>query len=353
MYNADELFSKAFELKASDIHITVAQPPIMRIHGELQHAGNELLTPEDTRMIAYHLMSPKQREIFENRGELDFSYALAGIGRYRVNVYRQRKSVSVAARLINDKIPNFDMLGLQGELFSQLAMRPRGLILVTGPTGSGKSTTLAAMVNHINTNRNCHILTLEDPIEYLFRHKKSMINQREVGDDTQSFANGLRAALREDPDVILVGEMRDLETIGIAISASETGHLVLSTLHTTGAVETINRVIDVFPPHQQQQIRIQLASTLQAVISQQLLPKADGSGRVVAIETMVVNDAVKNNIREGKTHLVHNIIQTGQRQGMISMDMSLARLIREGTITMEEGTSRAVDIAMLRQYLAY
>lgn len=349
--NINEILIKAVELKASDVHITVALPPMMRINGLLRPYNDIPLKPEDTAELVGQLMNEKQEKALEEYGEVDFSYVVTGYSRFRVNVFRQRGSLGVALRLIPVKIPTIDELGLS-DVLKELSLKPRGLILVTGPTGSGKSTTLAAMVDHINNNRNCHILTLEEPIEYLHKHGKCMINQREIGNDSQSFSNGLRAALREDPDVILVGEMRDLETISIAITAAETGHLVMSTLHTTSAAQTVDRIIDVFPPFQQQQIRVQLSGVLQGVITHQLLPTSDGRGRVAALEIMIANDAIRNLVREGKTHQIPTIIQTGIKSGMVSMDFALAQLVKKYTISLEEAKSRCADPEMLRRFLA-
>jgi twitching motility protein PilT len=268
-----------------------------------------------------------------------------------VNAYKQRGSYGIAFRLISIKIPTIDELGFP-DVLKSMALKPRGLILVTGPTGSGKSTTLAAMIDYINMNRNCHIITLEEPIEYLHRHRNGMVNQREVGNDTGSFASGLRAALREDPDVIMVGEMRDLETISTAITAAETGHLVMSTLHTTGAEQTIDRIIDVFPPFQQQQVRVQLSAVLEGIISQILLPKPDESGMTAAQEILVVNNAVRNLIREGKTNQLQTVLQTGAKIGMKSMDMSLSEMVQKGLISREMAFTYAVDKNILQKYLA-
>lgn len=348
--NIMEILQKTVDLKASDLHITVALPPMMRINGDLKPYGDQPLTPDDTITVARQILSDKQLEILESEGEVDLSYVIPNVSRFRVNVYKQRGSLSIAFRVIWIKIPTLEQLGFP-DVLKELALKPRGLILVTGPTGSGKSTTLAAMVNHVNQNRSCHILTLEEPIEYLHKHGKCMINQREVGSDSASFASGLRAALREDPDVILVGEMRDLETIATAITAAETGHLVLSTLHTIGAAQTIDRIIDVFPPHQQQQIRIQLAGVLEGVISQQLLPTADNRGRVAALEIMVTNNAISNLVREGKTHQIPTVIQTSGKLGMKTMDYALSELVRQGKITRDEANIRSVDPEMLRRYL--
>ena len=296
----DKLLAYAVESKASDTHITVGFPPTLRIDGRLEPMDLPKLTADDTEKMAMHLLRFRgKKDVLFRDGEVDFSYGIPSVGRFRVNVFRQRGTYAAAIRTVTVGIPTLDELKLPGVLKS-LAQHVRGLILITGPTGSGKSTTLAAMIDLINNQRACHILTLEDPIEYLHRHKKSIVNQREIGPDTKSFANALRAALREDPDVILVGEMRDLETISIAITAAETGHLVLSTLHTVGAAETIDRVIDVFPPHQQEQIRIQLANVLKGVVSQQLLKLQTGRGRIAATEVMVTTPAISNLIREGK-----------------------------------------------------
>lgn len=348
--NLHEVLKKTVEEKGSDLHITVALPPMMRINGELKPVGDKLLTPDDTADVAKQILNESQLSHLENAGEVDLSYVIPNVSRFRVNVYKQRGSISVAFRVIWITIPTIDELGFP-EVLKDLSLKPRGLILLTGPTGSGKSTTLAAMVNHVNQNRNCHILTLEEPIEYLHRHGKSMINQREVGGDSLSFASGLRAALREDPDVILVGEMRDLETIATAITAAETGHLVMSTLHTIGAAQTIDRIIDVFPPHQQQQIRVQLAGVLEGVISQQLLPTADSRGMVAALEIMVINNAIGNLIRENKTHQIQTVIQTSGKQGMKTMDYALSELVRKGKITRDEAYARCVDPEMLRRHL--
>ncbi len=338
----DTLLRKAVENKASDIHITVGVPPVFRINGSLVAAGDTPLTSKDTAMMLESITSAEQQTKFHEQGELDFSYAIAGVSRFRVNAFRQRGSTAIAIRTVNEKVPTLEELG-HPEVLKTLARNARGLILVTGPTGSGKSTTLAAMLNLINQERSAHIITLEDPIEYLHKHNKCIVNQREIHSDSKSFANALRAALREDPDVILVGEMRDAETIGIAVTAAETGHLVFATLHTGDTAQTIDRIIDVFPPHQQQQIRIQLSLTLQGIVSQQLLPRLDGSGRVVAFEILSVTPAVRNLIREGKTHQIASVIQTGARFGMMSMDMSLRDLYRRGLVSYEEALARAIN----------
>ncbi len=348
--NLNEILQKAVDMKASDLHITVALPPMLRINGYLRPYGDKKLTAQDTAEMASAVLNEEQMKIVEKNGEVDLSYVLPHISRFRVNVYKQRGSYTIAFRVIWINVPTIDELGFP-EIFKDFALKPRGLVLVTGPTGSGKSTTLAAMVNHINQNRNCHILTLEDPIEYLHQHNKSMVNQRELGEDTNSFANGLRSALREDPDVILVGEMRDLETISTALTAAETGHLVLSTLHTTGAALTVDRIIDVFPPAQQQQIRIQLAGVLEGVISQLLLPTQDSRGMTVALEIMITTTAVRNLIREGKTHQISTVIQTNSKLGMRTMDFSLSELVRKGKLSREEAANRSPDVEMLKRYM--
>lgn len=337
-----EILQTAWENKASDVHITVGIPPKMRVNGKLVTMPYERMMPGDTMDVLLGVMSEAQRERFEERGELDFSYSIPELGRYRVNAFKQRGTVAMAFRLVSSEIPSPESLGVP-ESVIDLYKSKRGLVLVTGPTGSGKSTTLAAIIDKANHNRDAHIITLEDPIEYLHRHDMSIVNQREIGLDSQSYANALRAALREDPDVILVGEMRDFETISVAITAAETGHLVLSTLHTIGAASTVDRVIDVFPPHQQQQIRVQLANTLEAVISQQLLPNADGDGRVAAFEVLHTNNAVRNLIREGKSHQLTSVMQTNRKLGMITMDDSIQQLYFQGRISKEVAVQFAVD----------
>lgn len=349
-YDLMEILMKAIELKASDVHFTVSRPPTLRVRGELLPYGEELLTPDETREICYYLMSEDKKVIFEEKGEVDFSWALPNTSRYRVNIYKQRGSCTAALRMINTRIPTVEELRLPPVL-NTLALKPRGLFLVTGPTGSGKSTTLAAMVGHINNNRKCHILTIEDPIEYMHRHGKCMVNQREIGSDSRSFSNALRAALREDPDVIMVGEMRDFETISTAISAAETGHFVMSTLHTTTAAQTVDRIIDTFPPHQQQQVRTQLSSSLQGIVCQQLIKSADGKMVVPAMEVLVVNDAIRNLIREGKNHQIDTVLQTNIKNGMMPMDYSLAQLARSKIITSEEAFLRCVDPEIFKRYM--
>ncbi|MEA4849365.1 MAG: type IV pilus twitching motility protein PilT [Clostridiaceae bacterium] len=342
-----ELIKDGTEKKASDIHITVGLPAVYRINGELVKVGSAVLTPEDTEKVAMGVLNDKQKEELKEQGEIDISFSIHGVSRFRINVFRQRGSYCMAIRVIPLNIPSMEELGLP-MIVNDLTGLRNGLILVTGPTGSGKSTTLAYMIDRINSEKRCHILTLEDPIEYLHKHKKSIVNQREIGSDSMSFANSLRAALRQDPDVILVGEMRDLETISIALTAAETGHLVLSTLHTLGAANTVDRVIDVFPPHQQHQIRIQFASVIQAAISQQLLPKADGSGRVCAFEVMVATAAIRNLIREGKTHQVDTAVQTGSKYGMQTFDSSMVNLYRKGLLSKDILMTRSINPDMIK-----
>jgi len=346
----EEIVLEGIQRKASDIHITVGIPPAFRIDGELVSFGNKKLYPEDTEYLVKQTMNELQFEKFIEAGEYDFSFSIQGISRFRVNAYKQRGSFGMALRIIPYDIPTMQFLGLPS-VIEELTELNRGLILVTGPTGSGKSTTLATMIDKINSNRRCHIITLEDPIEYLHKHDKSIINQREIGTDTKSFANALRGALREDPDVILVGEMRDLDTISIAITAAETGHLVLSTLHTIGAPQTIDRIIDVFPPYQQQQVRIQLSSVIQAIITQQLLPKADGNGRIAAFEVMIATPAIRNLIRESKVHQIETAMLTGTKNKMQTMDNSLLQLYKTGKITKDMAISRAISQEEIKKYL--
>ena len=345
-----DLLKNAVDEKASDIHLTVGVPPMIRVHGQLKPTEADNLVPEDTEEYVRQVLDEKQRQLLAEHGEWDLSFYMPGVARFRVNAYRQRGSYALAIRVVNINPPSLDGLGFPPSL-KELSMKPRGLILVTGPTGSGKSTTLAAMVNYINQNRRCHIITLEDPIEYLHKHDKSVVNQREIGSDSKTFANALRAALREDPDVILVGEMRDMETISTAITAAETGHLVMSTLHTMSADQTIDRIIDTFPSYQQSQIKTQLAAVLEGIIAQQLIPLKSNDGRVAALEILLANSAIRNLIREGRTHQIQTSIQTGMRTGMRSMDFSLAELVRRGSITNESAMDRAMDPEMLRQHL--
>ncbi len=350
MVSMEALLTQSKESKASDLHITVGIPPVIRVFGKLDYMTDTPLYPKDTEQLLQSIMNEQQMEHLSQYGEVDFSFSMASIGRFRVNIFKQRGSLAAAIRLVDSHIPDPRKLGVPDSVI-QLYQKQRGLVLVTGPTGSGKSTTLASLIDLMNKTRNSHIVTLEDPIEYLHKHNQSIVNQREIGLDTRSYANALRAALRQDPDIVLVGEMRDLETISIAITAAETGHLVLSTLHTIGAANTIDRIIDVFPPHQQQQIRVQLAAVLQAVISQQLLPRSDNKGRVAAFEVMHVNQAVRNMIREGKTHQITSTMQTSKRLGMQTMDDAIYTLYQEGVITREHALTVATDPAFLERKL--
>ncbi|WP_316571852.1 type IV pilus twitching motility protein PilT [Neobacillus sp. YIM B06451] len=330
----DLILRAAFELKASDIHMTVGIPPVFRINGELKKYGKEPMRPEDTEGMAKSIVPADKWDAFKERGELDFSYSIAGLSRFRVNTYHQRNCIAMALRTVPSKIPTIEELGMPDTL-QKLAEKPQGLVLVTGPTGSGKSTTLASMIHYMNMTMRKHIITLEDPIEYLHKHGNSIIDQREVGMDTGNFANGLRAALRQDPDVILVGEMRDLETIQTAITAAETGHLVLGTLHTSSAPATINRILDVFPPAQQAQIRIQLASVLVGIISQRLFPTIDKRGRKAATEIMINNPAIANLIRNEKVHQIPSVMQTSRALGMHTLESNIKELIDKGFIQRE------------------
>ncbi len=339
----EEILTLGKESGASDVHLTVGVPPKMRVNGRLITLDQyDRLLPPDTEHYVQEIMDDRQLELFRERGEFDMSFSIRALGRYRVNAFFQRGTMAVALRLVGTEVPDPVALGVP-ESVIDLYQRKRGLVLVTGPTGSGKSTTLAAIIDKINKNRDAHIITLEDPIEYLHRHTMSIVNQREIGLDSKSYANALRAALREDPDVILVGEMRDFETISVAITAAETGHLVLSTLHTIGAASTVDRVIDVFPPHQQQQIRVQLANVLEAVISQQLIPTADGNGRVAAFEVLHSNHAVRNLIREGKSHQLLSVMQTNRKLGMMVMDEAIQQLYLAGRISRDAAIQFAVD----------
>lgn len=345
----DDLLRNVTERGASDLHLTVGLPPILRVDGSLVRTNYQPLGPSDTQRIVYDILTNEQVEKFERTKELDFSYGVKGIGRFRVNVYRQRGSVGAALRSIPDQIPTFEQLGLP-PILRELTKKHSGLILVTGPTGSGKSTTIACMIDTINSENPVHIMTMEDPIEYLHRHKRGMVNQRELGQDTDAFGNALRAVLREDPDVILIGEMRDLETISAALTLAETGHLVFGTLHTRCAPQTIDRVVDVFPPHQQDQIRVQLSNTIESVVAQQLLPRT-GGGRCAAIEIMVATSAIRNLIREGKTYQIYSALETGAQFGMQTMDRQLSDMHRMGYISQEEALSRAIDRENLKRLI--
>ncbi|MGG5462388.1 type IV pilus twitching motility protein PilT [Clostridium sp. B9] len=350
MQSLTELLELTVKEGASDLHLTVGISPIIKVNGKLIRLEEEILRPEDTDAYAREILQ-ESYEKYDAIGEYDTSYSLHGKGRFRVNIYKQRNSTALAIRVISLDMPTLDELGYPDVLREACNLK-RGLVLVTGPTGSGKSTTLAALINEINTNREAHIITVEDPIEFLHKHNKSIVNQREIGKDTLSYERALKAALREDPDVILIGEMRDLETISTAITAAETGHLVFSTLHTIGAAKTIDRIVDVFPPHQQEQIKIQLSSVLQTIVSQQLVEKVDGN-RTAALEIMIATPAIRNLIREGKTHQIESSIQTGSKYGMKTMDMELANLYRNGDITEETALNSAIDREILSRLLMY
>ena len=349
--NIYNLIEETVKKKASDLHISVGLPPTCRVNGRLYPLEYKILEPEDTEAFAKEILNRQQMANLKKTGDIDISMSSFEKYRCRLNIFRQKNCYSLAFRMLNPDIYSFEALGLPSVL-SDLCSLNRGLILITGPTGTGKTTTLAAMVDWINTNRDCHIVTLEDPIEYVHQHKKSIVNQREIGQDSLSYSSALRAVLRQDPDVILIGEMRDLDSISIALTAAETGHLVLSTLHTIGASKTIDRIIDVFPPFQQHQIRTQLSMVLQGVISQQLLPLSDGSGRVVAAEVMLANSAIRNLIREDKNHQIANVIQTSGEKGMKSMDISLMELIRKGKVSIGDALAYATDPEYMKKMLS-
>jgi len=349
-----ELLQLLIKLNGSDLHITINTPPRVRVNGDLCELSDyPILTAEDTKTYAHSVMSHTQKADFEDRHQIDLSFGIQGLSRFRVNVFDQRNGIGIVFRAIPFDVAPVDKLKLPSPLV-ELCDRPNGLVLITGPTGSGKSTTLAALLDKINRERPVHILTIEDPIEFIHSHKKGCVNQREVGPNTASFPEALRAALRQDPDVILVGEMRDLETIESALRIAETGHLTFATLHTNTASSTITRIIDVFPANQQAQIRTQLSNVLAGVMCQQLLPKADGSGRVMAIELMLPNSAIRNNIREDKVHLIQNVMSSGQDQhGMMILNQSLAQLVAEGTVTFEAACLRSNNVDELREKLGH
>ncbi len=348
MAEIDRLLLMAKERGASDVHLTAMLPPKARINGELVSLEDDRLEIQTLEELIRPMLNKTAAEKLEQFGEADFSYAIPGEGRFRVNVFRQRGTLATVLRLVASEVPPAEKLGIPAEVMD-LIHKKRGLVLVTGPTGSGKSTTLASMIDGMNRFRNCHIITLEDPIEYLHTHREAIINQREIGMDSMSYAGALRAALREDPDVILVGEMRDLDTIATAITAAETGHLVLSTLHTTGAAATVDRIIDVFPTAQQQQIRLQLSNVLEAVISQQLLPNLEGNGRVAAFEVMFGSPAIRNLIREGKTHQINGLIQTSRKLGMQLMDDALYELYAKRKVDKDIALSYAQDFQTMQK----
>src|SRR3712207_4536792 len=341
VHSIDELLEQMVAWNASDLHVTVGTPPGVRVHGEIRRLDHfEALTPDTTRELLYRILSSERQKDLEIKRQLDFSYSIPGVARFRVNVYFQRESLGAAFRLIPTELKSLEELGIPPSLH-QLAAKPRGLVLVTGPTGSGKSTTLAAMIDLINSTRADHIMTIEDPIEFLHRHKRCIVNQREIGPDATSFAEALRGALRQDPDVILLGEMRDLETIATALTAAETGHLVFATLHTQDAPSTVDRLIDVFPAAQQEQVRVQIAGTLQGVVTQTLLPRADGGGRVAACEVLLPDDAVRNLIRQAKVEQIYSVMQTGGKRGMQTLEQALAELVLRGIVSQETAVSRS------------
>lgn len=349
--NIDKILDEARVLGCSDVHFTTKISPIVRLHGTLRKLSSyPEMTDGAIMKLVEQMTGGRNIENIKNRIDTDFSYVTKRGYRHRVNVYHQRGDTAIAIRLLRNDIPTLEDLDMP-PILGDFAMRPRGLILVTGPTGSGKSTTLAGMIDYVNCNRSAHVITVEDPIEYIHEHKRCMINQREVGDDVESFALSLRAALREDPDVILVGEMRDYETITAAVTAAETGHLVMSTLHTTSASDTINRIIDAFPAHQQNQIRTQLATVLVGIIAQTLIPKADGTGRVAALEILNATDSIKAMIRDNKVHLIQTAIQTGKKDGMVCLDQELARMVKEGTITEMHAREKSLDINEFERYM--
>jgi twitching motility protein PilT len=346
-----DLLLEVIERNASDLHLAAGAHPTVRVRGRLLPLEDyPVMTTEQTREIVYSILTNEQRQRLETEWQLDFAYSIPGHARFRVNAYYQRAAIGAAFRLIPSVIKTVDELGLP-TVMHDLAKRPRGFVLVTGPTGSGKSTSLAAVVDEINATREEHIMTIEDPIEFLHGHKKCIVNQREIGSDAQSFGLGLKAALRQDPDVILVGEMRDLETIHTALTAAETGHLVFATLHTQDTPQTIDRIIDVFPASQQQQVRVQLAVALQGIVTQQLLPTADGAGRIAACEVLLATPAIRNLIREGKTHQIYSSLQTGANLGMQTMDAALATLVRRGKISQKLAESRSSTPDELRRLL--
>ncbi len=349
MITIQELLKKSSELRASDLHITAGSPPLFRVDGELKPFASEKLAPEQTQRLAYNIMTEQQRKLFEQNKEVDFSFGVKNLGRFRANVFLQRGCTTCALRQIPTVINSIEQLGLP-PIVAELTTRPNGLILVTGPTGSGKSTTLAAMIDKINSEREGHILTVEDPIEFVHHHKKCIVNQREVHHDTESFSNALRVALRQDPDIVLIGEMRDLETISAALTIAETGHLTLATLHTNSAAKSINRIIDVFPSDQKATIRAQLSMVLEGVISQTLLPRI-GGGRVVACEIMIATDAVRSMIRDDKVHQLQGIIEIGQQFGMQTLNADLARLVTQHQVTKKDAFNKSPNEEALEKLL--
>jgi len=342
-----DLLTEVARHGGSDLHITVGRRPTMRHNGVLIELDAPVMRARDTRALVFAIMTEDHRDALERQWEVDFAYSIPGVARYRINAYFQRGSVGAACRYLPATVGDFESLGLP-PIMAEWALKPRGLVLVTGPTGSGKTTTLASVVDYINRNREAHIITIEDPVEYIHAHKRSIVTQREVGADTKGFADALRHVLRQDPDVVMIGEMRDLDTISAALTAAETGHLVFATLHTQDSAQTIDRIVDVFPPVQQQQVRIQLATTLQGVIAQQLLPNPEGTGRVLVCEVLVPTPAVRNLIRESKTHQLATVMQTGRQYGMVTMDESLADKYRQGLVSYEMVLAQAHDPGVLR-----
>jgi len=338
----NELLVITMEKDASDLHLNVGVPPVLRINGKLEKLDLPELTPQNTHEMIYSILNEKRKADFEKYGELDLSYELANIARFRINVFKHRRGEGAAFRLIPEKIKTLSELNLPS-IISSFTEKDKGFVLVTGPTGSGKSTTIAALIDIINKERHDNIITIEDPIEFIHSHKNCLVSQREIGSHTESFASALRSALREDPDIILVGEMRDLETISMALTAAETGHLVFSTLHTISAAETVERIIDVFPPHQQNQVRMQLAGSILGIVAQTLMPTLDGKGRVPALEVMIANSAIRNLIREGKVYQIPSTIQISKKDGMQSLDQSLKVLLMEGKISREDAIKKAID----------
>ncbi|MBN2087713.1 type IV pilus twitching motility protein PilT [Candidatus Peregrinibacteria bacterium] len=349
----NQIMKGVIDSGSPDLHLQIGQPPVIRTkNGELVAlpGSTSLLTEGDVNSVVDMIMTEQQKQIFETSHQVDFSYSIPNLSRFRVNVYKEKNGSAIAFRVISEDIPSMEDLGL-GDTAKSLAMQPNGLVLVTGPTGMGKSTVVASIIDYINQNRRAHIITIEDPIEFVYKNKQCLVTQRELGNHTRSFADAIKGALRQDPDVVLVGEMRDLETIAAAITLAETGHLVFSTLHTTDAAQTVDRIIDVFPSYQQQQIRAQLSNTLKGVISQLLLPRADGDGRVAAREYMIVNDAISNCISKGETHQIPSIMQINADEGMILMDTALENLYKEGLITADEALSKASDSESLQARL--
>lgn len=350
-YEMQDLLKTMYEKGASDLHITTGTPPRIRVDENLIAVGDYMLSAEETKRLTYSILNRPQIEKFERDMELDIAFGVSGLGRFRVNVFKQRGAIASSVRLIPEKIWSFEECGIPSAIAINLCNRPKGLVLVTGATGSGKSTTLASMIDWINNNRSCHIITVEDPIEFVHKNKMAIVNQRELDSDTQSFSGALKHVLRQDPDVILIGEMRDLETIESALVIAETGHLVFATLHTSDCVQTINRIIDVFPAHQQQQIRTQLSFVLISVLSQQLIPHKKGSGRVLATEILMVTPAVRSLMRESKLHQIYSVIQTSQKDGMMTMNQALYELYKKGSITIEEAYDRTTDLEDLKQIM--